>query len=141
MLGISTHIIYNVYSTKHIVDKNLAGNNALKLEIDGLQCRKKYHYHNCFTNLILIDMATIKQSWSLEQFKTVRGIATLEIFTSKASGKKYVTDKATGEYIGMLAPDFDSKKHITVMSMADEDTKETWLFICNAAPRVAEDTL
>ena len=86
-------------------------------------------------------MATVKQSWTLEQFKNARGINTLEIFTSKKSGKKYACRKDTGDFIGMLSPDFDKAEPVGVMEMLDEETGENWLFICNAEPRVAEDTL
>ena len=87
-------------------------------------------------------MATIvKNSWTLDQYKHVNNITGLEIFSSRATGKKYAKAKETGAFVGMLASDLDKAKPISVLEMANDDTGETWLFICNSEPREAEDTL
>ena len=83
-------------------------------------------------------MAKVINSWTLEQFKTIKNISKLEIFTSKNTGKKYACNKATGEFVGMLSPDFNPQKDISVLEMSDETTGEHWLFICNGEPREAD---
>ena len=83
----------------------------------------------------------VMNSWSLDQFKAAHGIGMIDVFTSRKSGKKYAVRHDTNEFIGMLAADLDKTKDIGVLQMKDNDSGETWLFVCNYEPRVAEDTL
>lgn len=77
----------------------------------------------------------------LQQFKTLNNIKALSIFTSKSTGKKYATDKETGDFIGMLSEDFDKAKPVVVFLMADEESGETWNFIANGEPREEDFSL
>ena len=83
----------------------------------------------------------VSKSWTLPQYKVAHNLEAIELFTARKSGKRYACRKDTGEFIGMLADDFDKAKPVSVLQMHDTDTAETWLFICNGEPRVAEDTL
>lgn len=83
----------------------------------------------------------VMNSWSLDQFKAARGIKTIDVFTSRKTSKKYAVRHDTNEFIGMLAADLDKTKPVGVLQMKDNESGETWLFVCNYEPRVAEDTL
>ena len=83
----------------------------------------------------------VAKSWTLPQYKSAHNLTTLELFTSKKTGKKYACRKDNGDFIGMLSEDFDKAKPVSVLQMHDTETAETWLFICNGEPRIAEDTL
>ena len=83
----------------------------------------------------------VMNSWSLDQFKAANKLDTIDIFTARKSGKKYACRRDTGAFIGMLAADLDKTKPVGVLQMKDNESGETWLFVCNYEPRVAEDTL
>ena len=80
------------------------------------------------------------KSVPLAQFKANTGISALDVFRSKA-GNLYACDKSTGDFVGMLADDFDKSKPALVHYMADEETSDTWLFIANGEPKSVEFTL
>lgn len=82
----------------------------------------------------------VVNSWTLDQFKTAHGIKTLNVFTSRKTGKKYAVRADNNQFVGMLAADLDKSK-AGVLQMKDSDSGEEWLYICNYEPRVAEDTL
>ena len=85
-------------------------------------------------------MATTTKVLSVANYKLSKGITALNVYTSKKSGKKYATTPV-GDFIGMIADDTDLTKPIVVMSMLDEDTAETWDFLCNGEERAPEATL
>ena len=85
-------------------------------------------------------MATTTKVLSVANFKASRGITAINIYTSKKSGKRYATT-VTGDFIGMLAEDCDLAKDIVVMSMLDDESGETWDFLCNGTEREPEATL
>lgn len=76
---------------------------------------------------------------SLEQFKALKGINKLSVYMSKA-GNLYACDES-GEFIGMLASDFDRAKPVMVHTMQNISTGETWLFIANGEPKTEEFSL
>lgn len=80
------------------------------------------------------------KSVPLAQFKANTGISALDIFRSKA-GNLYACDQKTGDFIGMLADDFDKTKTALVHYMSNDETSESWLFIANGEPKSAEFTL
>ena len=86
-------------------------------------------------------MAKVIRTLELAQYKKNNGIVTLAVYTGKTSGKKYACNKDTGDYIGHLSEDFDPKKPVIVHTMQDDDTQDTWDFICNGEPREAEFTM
>ena len=86
-------------------------------------------------------MAKVVKTLELPQWKKVNNVSALSIFTSRTSGKKYATNKETGDFIGMLSEDFDPKKPVVVFLMADDESGETWNFIANGEPRVEEFAL
>ena len=86
-------------------------------------------------------MAKVVKTLELPQWKKVNNVSALSIFTSRTSGKKYATNKETGDFIGMLSEDFDNTKPIVVFLMANEDTGEQWNFIANGEPRKEEFAL
>lgn len=86
-------------------------------------------------------MAKVVKTLELPQWKKVNNVSALSIFTSRTSGKKYATNKETGDFIGMLSEDFDPKKDVIVFLMADEETGERWNFIANGEPRKEEFAL
>lgn len=85
-------------------------------------------------------MLTTTKVLSVANFKASRKIATINVYTSKKSGKKYATTP-TGDFIGMIADDTDLAKPIVVMSMLDEETAEVWDFLCNGEERAPEATI
>jgi hypothetical protein len=94
------------------------------------------------SNLILEIMeAIVSKSWTLEQYKNANSINAIDVFTSKKTGRKYGCNHNTGEFIGMLSEDFDKTQPIRVLRMVNEESGETWDFICNGEPRMAEETL
>ena len=86
-------------------------------------------------------MAKVVKTLELPQWKKVNNVSALSIFTSRTSGKKYATNKETGDFIGMLSEDFDPKKPVVVFLMADDESGETWNFIANGEPRKEEFAL
>lgn len=70
---------------------------------------------------------------TLEQFKASKSITKLSVYTSKA-GNLYACDQ-NGEFVGMLASDFDRSKPVMVHYMADATTGDSWLFIANGEPK------
>lgn len=76
---------------------------------------------------------------SLEQFKALKGIKKLSVYMSK-SNNLYACDES-GEFIGMLADDFDKNKEALVHTMVNTSTSETWQFIANGVPKVEEFSL
>ena len=86
-------------------------------------------------------MAKVVKTLELPQWKKVNNVGALSIFTSRTSGKKYATNKETGDFIGMLSEDFDNTKPVVVFLMADDESGETWNFIANGEPRVEEFAL
>ena len=76
---------------------------------------------------------------TLGEFKRATGTGNLGIFTSKAGNKYAKNDQ--GEFVGMLAPDFDKSEEVIVFSMSDDDTGESWLFIANGTPQEPEFTI
>jgi len=84
-------------------------------------------------------MAQVTNVRTLGEFKKATGTDNLEIFTSKAGNKYAKNDQ--GEFIGMLASDFDKSEEVVIFSMSDEDTGESWLFIANGTPQEAEFTI
>ena len=85
-------------------------------------------------------MSKTSKVLSLAEFKSAEGITRLDVYTGKTSGKRYACDQR-GDFIGMLAEDFDSTKAIVVFYMQDEESGETWKFIANGEPRQPEFTL
>ena len=85
-------------------------------------------------------MAKVVKTLELPQWKKVNNVSALSIFTSRTSGKKYATNKETGDFIGILSEDFDNTKPVVVFLMADE-SGETWNFIANGEPRKEEFAL
>ena len=73
------------------------------------------------------------KSVTLEQFKASKNITKLSVYTSRA-GNLYACDES-GEFIGMLASDFDRSKPVLVHTMADTTTGDRWLFIANGEPK------
>ena len=86
-------------------------------------------------------MAKVVKTLELPQWKKVNNVSALSIFTSRTSGKKYATNKETGDFIGMLSEDFDNTKSVVVFLMADDESGETWNFIANGEPRKEEFAL
>ena len=86
-------------------------------------------------------MAKVVKTLELPQWKKVNNVSALSIFTSRTSGKKYATNKETGDFIGMLSEDFDPKKPVVVFLMADDESREQWDFIANGEPRKEEFAL
>ena len=86
-------------------------------------------------------MAKVVKTLELPQWKKVNNVSALSIFTSRTSGKKYATNKETGDFIGMLSNDFDPEKPVVVLLMENEETGEQWNFIANEKPRVEEFAL
>ena len=86
-------------------------------------------------------MAKVVKTLELPQWKKVNNVSALSIFTSRTSGKKYATNKETGDFIGMLSEDFEPKKPVIVFLMANEETGEQWNFIANGEPRKEEFAL
>jgi hypothetical protein len=86
-------------------------------------------------------MAKVVKTLELPQWKKVNNVSALSIFTSRTSGKKYATNKETGDFIGMLSEDFDNTKPVVVFLMADDESGETWNFIANGEPRKEEFAL
>ncbi len=74
---------------------------------------------------------------SMQDFIAKHGA--LKVFKSKADN--YYALDSEGEFVGMLADDFDKKKPAVVFFMANEETGETWKFIANGTPREPEFTL
>ena len=88
--------------------------------------------------------AKTTKTLTLEQFKSVSGISTIEVFKAKETGKLYACDKATGEFLGMIAKDTDLTKPLMVFFMREDvDGKDTqeWLFFANGEPKEAIATL
>jgi hypothetical protein len=79
------------------------------------------------------------KSVSLSQFKAQNNITKLSVYTSKA-GNLYACDQ-NGNFVGMLAEDFDRTKDVLVHSMVNTSTSETWFFIANGTPKVEEFSL
>lgn len=79
------------------------------------------------------------KSVSLSQFKAQKNITKLSVYASKA-GNLYACDQ-NGEFIGMLAGDFNREKPVMVHTMQNISTGETWLFIANGEPKAEEFSL
>ena len=86
-------------------------------------------------------MAKVVKTLELPQWKKVNNVSALSIYTGRTSGKKYATNKETGDFIGMLSEDFDPKKPVIVFLMEDEDNHQQWNFIANGEPRKEEFAL
>lgn len=56
---------------------------------------------------------------------------TVNVYQSK-TGKFYGCFASSGEFIGMVASDFDATKPAAIISVADEETGESWDFIGNS---------
>lgn len=80
----------------------------------------------------------VLHTWELAQFKSKFNVSALSIFKSRTTSKLYACDKTTGDFIGMLAADFDKTKPVVVIEMTDDESGETWKFIGNGEPREAE---
>lgn len=76
---------------------------------------------------------------TLEQFKASKSITKLSVYTSKA-GNLYACDQ-NGEFVGMLASDFDRTKPVLVHTMQNTSTGETWFFVANGEPKAEEFSL
>ena len=85
--------------------------------------------------------AKVAKSWTLSQFKTANGIDAIDVFKSRNTGKLYGCRRDNGEFIGMIADDLNKELPVRVLRMLNEETGETWDFICNGEPREALDTL
>lgn len=81
---------------------------------------------------------TVK-SVSLSQFKASKNITKLSVYTSKA-GNLYACDES-GNFIGMLAEDFDRTKPVMVHTIVNTSTGENWFFIANGEPKTEEFSL
>ena len=80
-------------------------------------------------------------TWTLDQFKASFNVDRIEVFTATASGKSYGKNKATGEFIGMMAKDFDKSKPVMIFEVTDEESGETWKFFGNGEPKEADYTM
>lgn len=77
---------------------------------------------------------------SVATYKTSHNIAKINVYTSKKSSKRYATTPA-GDFIGMIADDTDLAKPVVVMSMHDDETGESWDFLCNGEERQPDAVL
>lgn len=77
---------------------------------------------------------------SVANFKASNKIDTINVYTSKKSGKRYATTTA-GDFIGMIADDTDLAQPVVVISMRDDESGEIWDFLCNGTEREPDATL
>ena len=81
------------------------------------------------SNLKNYVMATVTNTRSLADFKAETGITTLNIYRSKKD-KLYALD-GDKNFIAMVATDLDRSRDINVLDVVDDETSESWKFICN----------
>jgi hypothetical protein len=63
---------------------------------------------------------------------------TVAVYKSSTTGKLYGCWKQSGEFIGMLAGDFDKAKPAAIITVNDPESGETWDFIGNQTHREPE---
>jgi hypothetical protein len=66
----------------------------------------------------------------VSDYKEINGISRLDIFKSKTSGKFYATHP-DGTFVGMVSKDIDWEKPVSIITVTDDATGESWKFLGN----------